>query len=141
VLFRSILINQKSLIQTFWTVFPLISGFSLTLGVMALLHVKLNYFNIVAFPSLIGMGDDYGVYYYRRWLELHGSVQATHDDLAESMSISAMTTILGYSGMAFARHSGLNSVGTVACLGLFLIWTASLVLLPGALNLFYKKRA
>jgi len=43
--------------------------------------------------------------------------------------------------MAFARHSGLNSLGTVACLGLFLIWATSLVLLPGALRLFSRKNA
>ncbi len=75
-----IFINQRSAAQTFWVVFPLLGGFSLTLGVMALLHIKLNYFNIVAFPSLIGMGDDYGVYYYRRWRELRGNVQATQHD-------------------------------------------------------------
>ncbi len=136
-----VFINQRSLVQTFWVVFPLLGGFGLTLGVMALLNIKLNYFNIVAFPSLIGMGDDYGVYYYRRWRELRGSGRVTHDEMAESMSISAVTTILGYSGMAFAHHQGLNSVGTVACLGLFLIWATSLILLPGALQLFSRKRA
>jgi predicted exporter len=42
--------------------------------------------------------------------------------------------MMGYSGMAFANHEGLRSIGLVACLGLAAIWLTSLILFPGILH-------
>jgi predicted exporter len=42
--------------------------------------------------------------------------------------------MMGYSGMMFASHPGLRSIGLFAILGMACIWLVSLVLFPRALE-------
>ncbi len=129
-----LLLYRRSLRDAFWMLLPLVLGVGLTLGVLAAFGIKLNFFNVVVLPALLGVGVDHGVHFYRRWRELNSSTQATQDELFGPLSICTATTMTGYSGMVFAHHAGLHSIGVVACVGLSSIWFTSLVLLPGMLN-------
>lgn len=132
-------LNRGSLKDALWILFPLTAGVVLTFGIMAVLGLKLNFFNVVVIPALFGMGVDLGVHYYRRCMELGGDTAATLRELFEPLSITTVTTMLGYSGMVFARHPGIQSIGILACLGLSLIWMTSLLMLPGMLDWIRKK--
>ncbi len=132
-------LNRGSLRDALWILFPLTAGVVLTFGIMVVLGLKLNFFNVVVIPALFGMGVDLGVHYYRRWLEKGGDTVGTLKELFEPLSVTTITTMLGYSGMVFARHPGIQSIGIVACLGLSLIWMTSLVMLPGIFAWVPKK--
>jgi hypothetical protein len=118
---------------------PLISGLLLTMGIMAVTAFRLNFFNVVIFPALIGMGVDSGVHFFRRWKELNMDTTACLQELFEPLTGCTVTTMMGYSGMVLASHPGLRSIGLLACLGLGCIWLTSLVLFPGFLE-YLKKR-
>lgn len=129
-----LLVYQRSVGQTLWILMPLATGLSLTLGLMAAAGIRLNFFSMVVFPALIGLGVDDGVHFYRRWRELGGDTRAASRELTAPLTVTSLTTIMGYSGMLFARHPGLSSIGTAACLGLALVWFTSLFLLPSLLD-------
>jgi predicted RND superfamily exporter protein len=130
-----VFVGNWSLRQTGWTILPLLGGLVLTFGVMALFRVKLNFFNVVVIPTLIGLGEDHGVHYYRRWRELRGDTAATHRELLGPLTLCTLTTMFGYSGMLFAHHPGLRSIGLFACLGMTCIWLTSLVFFPLVLRI------
>lgn len=137
-IFLLIRINQRSFFQTFWITLPLITGMILTAGIMVTAGLTLNFFNVVVFPTLIGMGVDDGVHYYRRWRERGMNTDATQEELFGPLSLTTVTTIFGYLGIAFSSHPGLQTIGILACIGLFSTWFTSLFLLPGLLNILQK---
>ena len=138
-IFLLILWQQRSFVQTFWIVMPLFSGIAVMSGLMVVFGIRLNFFNIVVFPTLIGIGIDDGVHYYRRWIETGRNTLATQKELFGTLSLTTATTICSYLGIAFSRHPGLRSIGFLACLGLMTTWLTTLFLLPGLLDLLDKK--
>jgi predicted RND superfamily exporter protein len=133
-----VLFGRRSLRQTGWVMFPLVGGLMLTLGIMAAAGLQLNFFNVVIIPALIGMGVDHGVHFYRRWKELGRRAAPAQRELFGPLSACTVTTMMGYAGMIFASHPGLQSIGHTACIGLGCIWLTSLALLPGLLDWYYQ---
>ncbi len=129
-----VVIDRRSFRQAIWVLLPLVASLLLTFGAMVLWGWKLNFFNMVVLPSLLGLGVDHGVHYYRRWRELGCDTAATQIELFEPITVATLTTIMGYAGMAFAHHPGLRSIGNLAVLGLTCTWITALVLLPGLLS-------
>ncbi len=135
-----VFIGSRSLKGTAWTAFPLLAGMVLALGTLPLLGIRLNFFNVVVIPALLGLGIDHGVHYYRRWKELGMDTGRTQKELFEPLTTCSLTTMMGYSGLVFANHEGLKSIGFVACLGLATIWITTLALFPGVLNWISRPR-
>lgn len=132
--FLIVLAYRRSLKDTLWILLPLLSGVILALGAFAALGMKLNFFNVVVIPALLGIGVDGGVHYYRRWREMEEDDQAAQKELFDPLSIAIWTTMVGYAGMVFAKHPGIRSIGLFACLGLACIWLSTLFLMPGLLQ-------
>lgn len=137
--FLLVLMDQRSLSQTGWMMVPLISGIGITFGFMVLLNFKLNLFNMVVLPVLLGMGVDNGVHFFRRWKEKEGHTGETQKEFLNPLTLTTATTILGYGGLTLAHHPGLQSIGLLACLGLASNWATSLFLLPGLLDLSSRR--
>ncbi len=133
-IFVLVVLDRRSLRQAVWVLLPLVASLLLTFGAMVALGWKFNFFNIVVLPSLLGIGVDHGVHYYRRWRELGRNTAETQVELFEPISVATLTTIMGYSGMAFAHHPGLRAIGDLAIVGLTATWICALVLLPGLLR-------
>jgi len=138
-IFLLICSSQRSLFEAIWIMIPLITGLMVTIGVMAIIGLKLNFFNIVVFPTLIGIGIDDGVHYFHRWKENNRNVDSTQKELFVPLSMTTATTMFAYMGIAFSRHPGLQSIGILACIGLIGTWLTTLFFFPGLLKLFLKK--
>jgi predicted RND superfamily exporter protein len=139
VVFCTVFAGTKKLTDSLWMVFPLITGVFIALGVMALLDIKLNFFNIVVIPSLLGMGVDHGIHFYRRWKELNKNTPKTRSELYDPLTACTVTTMMGYLGMVFASHYGIQSIGIAAVLGMFCLWITSLFLFPVLLHWRYRR--
>jgi predicted RND superfamily exporter protein len=140
LVFAVVFVYQRSLRETLLILFPLVSGIVLSLGVMAAFGQKLNFFNIVVIPSLLGMGVDSGVHYFRRWRMHRGNVEAVQSELFEPMSVANWTTAIGYGGMLFANHPGIRSIGLFAVIGAICAWVTNLFLFPGLLDWTGRRR-
>ncbi len=130
-----VLLDRRSLVQTFWVLLPLVSGLVLCLGGMIPFGWRFNFFNIVVLPNLIGNAVDNGVHYYRRWEETGFDASAAQEELAGALTASVATTIMGYAGMLAAHHAGLRSIASLATWGLLCCWFSGVVLMPGVLAL------
>jgi predicted RND superfamily exporter protein len=114
---------------------PLAIGIIWMGGVMYLVGMKLNLFNIVVIPSIIGIGVDNGVHIYHRYMEQgKGSLYFVLRHTGLAISMTTLTTIVGYSGLILASHPGLNSIGSLAVIGISATFLAAVVALPAFLQ-------
>lgn len=114
-------------------------AFIMTFDLMYFLNPKINYFNIGVFPTLIGIGDDCGLHFYCHWKENNRDVRKTQRDLFVPLTLTTLTTMIGYFGITFVHHPGLKSIGITASIGLLSIWFSSLFILPGILKWFHPE--
>ena len=111
----------------------------MTLGAMVMLGWKLNFFNMVVLPTMLGIGVDHGVHYYRRWRELGRDTRAAQRELFEPLTVCSLTTVMGYVGMNVAHHPGLEAIGQLAVVGLTATWVTGVFLMPGLLALVERR--
>lgn len=121
--------------------FPLTTSFIWMFGFMPELGWKINFYNLVVLPTVLGIGDDSGIHIVHRYLEEgKGSIGKVLHSTGEYISVSAMTTILGFGGLLFSIHPGMRSIGELAILGIVLSLIASLFVLPALIYLLEKYR-
>lgn len=118
---------------------PLVFGLIITFGVMALVGMHLNLFNVVIIPSLLGLGVDNGIHLFARWKETRGDVRRTNGELFIPVTLCTFTTLAGYVGMIFVEHPGLRSMGWIAVIGTAVLWVTGALMLPGQLALYGRK--
>ena len=114
---------------------PLALGVGATIGVMTVAGIKLNFFNMLALPTLIGMGVDDGVHMYHRYKEL-GRFSPWY--IVRTTGVSAFlttaTTAIGFGSLLTANHYGLNSLGLLTVIGICAALVATLAVLPAAMQ-------
>lgn len=92
-------------------------GLGLVLAIMGLWPLRLNFFNLVVMPAVVGLGIDASIHLW------HGRERATLQATGKASLIAALTTVAGFSGLLAAEHAGLRSIGEVgvvaitACVG------------------------
>lgn len=118
---------------------PLAASFVWMFGLMHPLGWQLNFYNLVVLPTVLGIGDDSGIHIVHRYLEEgKGSIAKVLHSTGEHITISSITTIVGFGGLLFSIHPGMASIGKLAILGILLTLLAALFLLPAVLKLIEK---
>ncbi len=112
------------------------------LGVMAACDWKLHFFNIIALPLVVGMGQDDTLHIISRFRE-DGDLGATIRETGGAVFMTSWTTICGFGGMLFANHRGLQSLARTVGIGMTLAWVASVAVLPAviAVVVWIRRRA
>lgn len=106
------------------------------LGLMMLLGWKANFFNIIAVPLLLGMGQDYAIHVYHRYeTEGPGRLKRVLRETGGAVFMTTLTTVFGFGGILFANHRGLLSLGWISVVGLTLCFIGAVVMLPAMLVL------
>lgn len=105
-------------------VFPLfVLMLSLALSIGALLAslklfgVALNVFNVLAFPLVIGVGVDYGIYVVIA-MRTAGDVERSVGTIVKPVLLSGLTAVAGFGSLAFAENPALRGLGVVSALGI-----------------------
>ena len=124
-------------IRALLALLPLIVGMVWMLGGMALLGLRLNFFNIFVLTMIIGIGVDYGIHLLHRWYESGGDPDAV-SETAKAIAVAALTTMVGFGSLVLSHYPGLRSVGGAAILGALSTAVLSITLLPALLS---KKEA
>jgi uncharacterized protein len=137
VVFLIILANFRSLRAALFVLTPLLVGVVWMGGAMELFGMQLNFFNVVVFPSLIGIGVDNGIHIHHRYLEEGpGSLPFVLKRTGMAIVLTTSTTIIGYSGLVMAHHPGLQSIGELAVIGLVATLLSAFFVLPALLERF-----
>jgi hypothetical protein len=140
VVFLIVLLDFRSFRETALVLNPLILGMLWTIGAMSLFGLKINFFNMVVLPSVIGIGVDHGVHLFHRYKEEgRGSLLHVLKNTGLAITMCTLTTMTGYSGLIMAHHPGLNSIGDLAVIGLSATFITAVVVLPAMLQLLEGK--
>lgn len=103
-------------------------------ALMLLLGWKLNFFNVIVLPLLIGMAQDDALHIYERWKEAGpGQLRTVLRETGGAVFLTSETTICGFAGILFANHRGLHSMAWIAVAGMTLALIAAVALLPSML--------
>lgn len=119
---------------------PLVAGFVLTFGAMVIFGWRLNFYNLVVLPALLGIGDDAGIHLTHRYLEEGaGSMPRVRRATGQAVLVSGLTTTVGFGGQILSFHPGLRSIGEVAGVGIVLTVLAALLFLPALVQAIEDK--
>ena len=136
-----LLIDLRSAAGTILVLVPLLSAVSLVVGFMYLLDFKVNIYNMVAFPTIIGMGIDNAVHVYHRYREAGpGSLRLVLRTTGLALVATTLTTMVGFAGLVPASHPALYWIGTVSLIGLACCFITAVTLLPALLQLLERVR-
>lgn len=133
----------RSFTLTLVTATPIFITWFLTMGIMGLLDIKFNIFNIIISTFIFGLGIDYSIFMTKgllKELRTGEKVIATHKT---SIMLSVLTTILGVGVLVFAKHPALYSISIVSIIGIFSAMLTAFSIQPLLFQLFIgssKKR-
>ncbi|MEM1423382.1 MAG: MMPL family transporter [Planctomycetota bacterium] len=129
-------VDFRSVPDTLCAVLPVAVGLVLLLGLMAALGIALNFANTIVMPLVIGLGVDAGVHAVHRWRSQPSDAPAgLAGGTGRAITLTTLTTAIGFACMVIAEHRGVRSLGVVMTLGLLLTWAASVLVLPAILRL------
>ena len=110
---------------------PLLVGILWMLLIMQLFDLRLNFYNMVVLPAVLGIGNDAGVHLVHRYREEgFGSIWPVLRSTGEHVTIGSLTTIIGFGGLLLSFHPGLQSIGLLAVVGIGATLLAALTFLP-----------
>ncbi|HEX3993014.1 MAG TPA: MMPL family transporter, partial [Acetobacteraceae bacterium] len=110
---------------------PLLLSAAMTVLVMVLLPLPLNFANIIALPLLLGVGVSFNIYFVMNWRA--GRREMLASATARAVMFSALTTGTSFGSLALSGHPGTASMGLLLLISLGSTLVASLVFVPALL--------
>jgi len=113
---------------------PTVVGMLWMFGMMPWLGMKLNFFNLVILPVVLGVGNDAGVHLVHRARDAGpGALRRGLRSAGEHVFMAALTTMIGFGALLLTQHPGIDSIGGLAVLGIGTTVIAALLLVPSVL--------
>ncbi|MBV8132376.1 MAG: MMPL family transporter [Alphaproteobacteria bacterium] len=117
---------------------PLLLSALMTVVVIVLLTLLLNYANIIALPLLLGVGVSFNIYFVMNWRA--GQTSVLGSATARAILFSALTTGTAFGSLALSQHPGTASMGMLLLISLGCTLVASLVFIPALLAALPRPR-
>jgi predicted RND superfamily exporter protein len=124
---------------------PLLVSLLWTFGITYEVLGILNTMTSVLFVILFGLGIDYGIHFYARYIELRGAgedvetaIFNTYDSAGTAILTSAVTTASALYILMFADFKGFSEFGFIAGTGILLALVTMLYMLPSFLTIFER---
>ncbi len=134
IVFLLLVLFFRSPLRALVALVPLIVGTIWMLGFCAWFGIKLDFFNVIILPVVIGIGIDDGVHFYHRFLDRgRGSLLQVSYHVGSAVGMTTVTSIIGFGGLAITNYAGLQSIGYLAITGLACTFLATILVLPALL--------
>ena len=125
----------------FIALIPLIIGLLWLFGVMLIFGLKFNFYNLVVLPAVLGIGCDNGVHLAHRFRdEGRKNMWEVLSSTGQHITIGSLTTMLGFAGLLFTNHPGLQSIGVMAVVGIGMTLFTALTFLPSMVQTLEDKK-
>ena len=111
---------------------PLLLSALMTVVILAVGHITLNFANIIALPLLLGVGVSFNIYFVMNWRA--GMDGFLGSGTARAVIFSALTTGTAFGSLALSHHPGTASMGVLLLISLGCTLLASLVFVPTLLG-------
>lgn len=116
---------------------PLLMSLGLTFGLVSMWIDSLNTMTSVLFVILFGLGIDYGIHFYARYIEIRTTgvpvrqaILDTYDSSGAAILASALTTSSALLILVFAEFRGFSEFGLIAGIGILMALVNMLFVLP-----------
>jgi uncharacterized protein len=110
------------------TLIPLLMAGVVTLELMVLFGMQLNFANIIALPLLLGVGVAFKIYYIMAWRA--GQTDLLQSSLTRAVLFSALTTATAFGSLWLSSHPGTSSMGKLMALALVTTMAAAVLFQP-----------
>ncbi len=110
------------------TLIPLLMAGVVTMELMVLLGMQLNFANIIALPLLLGVGVAFKIYYIMAWRA--GQTDLLQSSLTRAVLFSALTTATAFGSLWLSSHPGTSSMGKLMALALVTTMAAAVLFQP-----------
>jgi 1-acyl-sn-glycerol-3-phosphate acyltransferase len=139
--FVILLIAYGRIELTIITMIPMVFSWIWTVGIMGLLGIEFNIFNVIILTFIFGLGIDYSIFIMRGLLIEYK--YGIHDISSYKVSVilSGITTLLGIGVLIFAVHPALRSIAIMSIIGILSVIFITFTLLPAIFKwlVTYKK--
>jgi predicted RND superfamily exporter protein len=116
------------------TLFALFLGMAWMGGAIFGFWMKINFLNFIALPITFGIGVDYGVNVFQRYMQEGGkNISAVVKHTGGAVIVASLTTIIGYGSLLIAGNQAFVSFGMLAVLGEVTCVVAAVISLPAYL--------
>jgi uncharacterized protein len=126
---------------------PLLISLTYTFGLTYLVLGSLNTMTSVLFVILFGLGIDYGLHFYARYLEKRSSGEevltallSTYDSTGSAIMTSATTTAVALFVLMFADFRGFSEFGFISGWGIIFAYLAMMFIMPALITIFEHYR-
>jgi predicted RND superfamily exporter protein len=123
-----LLIALRRVSDVLLTLVPLLLASVVTLELMVLFGLPLNFANIIALPILLGVGVAFKIYYVLAWRR--GETSPLASPLTRAVLFSALTTAAAFGSLWFSNHPGTSSMGKLLALSLLTTLAAAVLFQP-----------
>ena len=124
-----------------WGCFVDVMGMCWAMFGLMVFDIKISIVNFVGFPILMGVGIDVIIHLLHRISEEGpGRIGFAMRTTGVAALLSVSTTMLSFASLLIAKNGGINSLGTLIVIGLFLVSLAAFVMVPLCWMNFYNKR-
>ncbi len=104
-----------------YPLFVLLVSLALSVGAMLaslkIFGFSLNLFNVLAFPLVLGVGVDYGIYLTSA-MRRHGDIRRATGLIVKPVLLSGLTAVAGFGSLGLAKNPALCSLGAVCAFGI-----------------------
>ncbi|RJP24871.1 MAG: hypothetical protein C4520_03240 [Candidatus Abyssobacteria bacterium SURF_5] len=134
-----VILDFRSLIPAALSLISVGLGLLWMLALMELFGWQYNPINIMAVPIILGIGIDSGVHIVHGFHDFGRDVRAALLVSGRAVTVSSLTTIVGFACLLLSSHRGLISLAQLLVLGMSACLIASLIVLPAILNITIRK--
>ena len=141
IVFIFVLFSFGNLRWSLIALIPLIIGLLWLFGVMMIFGLKFNFYNLVVLPAILGIGCDNGIHLAHRFRdEGKKNMWEVLSSTGQHITIGSFTTMLGFAGLLFTTHPGLQSIGIMAVVGIGMTLFTALTFLPSMVQVLEDKK-
>lgn len=118
VILLLLLLFYRSVSLTLVTALPICLTWLLTIGIMWILDLQFNIFNIIISTFIFGLGIDYSIFVTNGMLHQYRTGESVLNTYKTSIILSVITTIFGIGVLVFAKHPALHSISVISVIGI-----------------------
>ncbi len=136
-----LILTVRSVLGGLTLMLPVLLTLLWMLGAMKWLDIKINPFNLIAFPVALAFATLHSLHLFHRYEEEGiGSLEFVLKRTGKTAIVTSLVGSASFIPLIFAEHPGLSSLGITAILGFVFSLVAVLLVLPGVLGVWENRR-
>ena len=142
IILALVFLDFRKVALTLLVLIPFTLGSLLMLTLLYNMGSKLNFYNIICIPLIVGLGVDDGIHLMHRYLsEGKGSINKVLRTTGKAIFLTSLTDFIAFFGLSCSPHHGLKSMGYLAMAGIFGCFVMSVFALPALLQILEDRKS